>query len=302
MPAEFEIETTSTAPPLRVYEPHRQSHLGWRVWPEMVRELVQARELLWRIVWRDVLARYKQSVFGVAVGLLGPLALAGVFVFLKRSAVLPLAGNEDVPDALFVYVGLLPWQMLATGLTRSTASLVQAANLVGKVQFPRETLVLAAAGQAVFDLLLGLPALVVLLIVLQWPPAWTLVFVPLVLLVELMLVSGLGLILALLNAALRDVGNALPLVLVVWMFLTPVFYAPAEPGAAGFQGIAGALGSLLNWINPAAPLVSAVRDLTLTGELHQPGPLALATVVSFALWLGGWRLFHRLEPKIAERV
>lgn len=287
-----EIQTASAAPPVRVYEPHRQAHLGWRVWPEMVRELVQARELLWRLIWRDVLARYKQSVFGVAVGLLGPLALMGVFAFLKRTDVLPLAGDKHVPYALFVYVGLLVWQMIATGLTRSTASLVQAANLVGKVQFPRETLVLAASGQAVFDLLLGLPALVVLLIVFQWPPAWTTALLPLVLVVALLLISGLGLILALLNAALRDVGNALPLLLVVWMFLTPVFYAPAEDWP----------GSLLNWINPAAALVTAVRDLTLTGTLSQPGPLVLASVVGIALWLGGWRLFHRLEPKIAERV
>jgi lipopolysaccharide transport system permease protein len=290
--ASADTSVASSVPPVRVYEPHRQSRLGWRVWPEMLRELLQARELLWRLIWRDVLARYKQSVFGVGIALLGPLALMGVFAFLKRSDVLPLAGDENVPYALFVYVGLLPWQMIATGLTRSTASLVQAANLVGKVQFPRETLVLAASGQAVFDLLLGLPALIVLLIVFQWPLAWTLVFVPFVLLVEFMLISGLGLILALLNAALRDVGNALPIILVVWMFLTPVFYAPAQAGNS----------ALLNWINPASALVTAVRDLTLAGTLSQVGPFVLATLISIACWLGGWRLFHRLEPKIAERV
>ena len=108
---------TNEGRPLQVYEPNRQIHLGWRVWPEMFGELYRARELLWRLAWRDVRARTKQSAFGIAVSVVSPLMLMGVFAYLNRQGAVEVGGTS-VSYPLFLYAGLLPWQMLAGGLTR----------------------------------------------------------------------------------------------------------------------------------------------------------------------------------------
>lgn len=316
---------TGPALPLQVYEPNRQLRLGWRIWPEMFDELYRARELLWRLAWRDVRARTKQSVFGIGVNVLSPLVLMGVFALLGRSRVINV-GETSIPYPMFLYAGLLPWQMLAGGLTRATPSLVDAANLVGKIQFPRETLVLSGVAQALFDYLLSLPVLVVLLLLFGQSLELTVVFVPILLLFQLMLMSGLGFLLALAHTAVRDVGNALPLLIIVWMFATPIVYADtcerpntvgdsvpslenraseSEEAPASSRASAGSTfwhQRGLRFVNPMHALAVSYRDLMFRGSLSMPGPLAWSAFVCLAVWLFGWRVFHLVEPKIAERV
>ncbi|MFW6125180.1 MAG: ABC transporter permease, partial [Pirellulales bacterium] len=130
-----------------------------------------------------------------------------------------------------------PWQMLAGGLSRATPSLVDAAGFIGKIRFPRETLVLSGLAQAAFDFLLSLPVLAGLLWYYGQPPQWTAAAAVLLVFLQLVLMSGLGYMLALLHAAVRDVGNAMPLVLVVWMFLTPVVYPAPEEVAGAEQSL-----------------------------------------------------------------
>ena len=316
---------TNEGRPLQVYEPNRQIHLGWRVWPEMFDELYRARELLWRLAWRDVRARTKQSAFGIVVSVVSPLMLMGVFAYLNRHGAVQV-GATSVSYPLFLYAGLLPWQMLAGGLTRATPSLVDAASLVGKIQFPRETLVLSGVAQAVFDYLLSLPVLVLLLVLFRQGLEPTVVFVPMVVLIQLAFLSGLSFLLALAHAALRDVGNALPMLLVVWMFVTPIIYADAAeqttPIASTPARLAGATSKIeegpltqrdaarsaswvqrsLRVVNPMHALVVSYRDLMFRGRLTMPGALAWSAMASVAIWLFGWRVFHLVEPKIAERV
>jgi len=276
---------------LRVYVPDRQRGLGLRVWAEMARELWRARDLAWRLAWRDVVARYKQSVFGVLWAVFTPVAMMLTFAYLKRAQFFAIQ-DAEIPYPLFVYCGLVPWQLFATCLTKSTSSLVQATDLVKKINFPREVLVLAKVGEALFGFLMASLVLVGLFVYYGTWPAWTVVFYPLVLALLLMFAVGLGLMLSLLEGAVRDVGNALGIILLLWLLLTPVVY----PAPTGWPAV------MLNWLNPLSPIIVSIRDLTFHGTLTMPRQLLVSALVCVLVTGVGWRMFHFVEPKIAERV
>ncbi len=276
---------------VRVYVPDRQRQLGLGVWKEMWVELIGARELIWRLAWRDIIAKYKQSVFGILWALFVPVALMLAFTFLKGAELVPIPDTE-IPYPLFVFSGLLPWQLFATCLGGTTTSLTQASDLLRKANFPREVLVISKVGQAVFSFLVASIVLAGLFVYYGMAPAWTVVFYPLLLLLLATFAVGLGFGLSLLQSAVRDVGNAIGILIMVWMLLTPVVYPPSATRA----------GAILSLANPMSPIITTSRDLLLHGTVTMPEQLAFAAVLCLLITLVGWRMFHLLEPKIAERI
>lgn len=286
--AEEPVEPVGAEPPPEyVNRPDRYNSLGWGAWRQALRELVDGREIVWRLVWRDIAARYRQSFLGIGWAILTPLALVLVFVYLKHASV--VAGAQTpVPYPLFLYTGLLPWQLFQACLQRMTGCLAANPVLVTRVRFPREILVLSAIGGALFDFLLGVLVLGGFFVAFGTAPAWTIVFAPLVLLVLLAFALALGLMLAVLNGALRDLASMVPLVALLWMFLTPVLYTEGAPW--------------MDWINPMAPIVVTFRDLAFGTTPDKLGPLCVAAAVSLLLLPVGWRMFHVMLPRIAETV
>ena len=129
-----------------VYTPDSHLGFGWHVWREMMRELIQSRELMWRLFLRDLSARYRQSVFGYVWAVMPAIVTVATFTYLKGSGTLPI-GETNMPYPAYVLLGMSVWQLFATGLTRTTQSLVQASAIITKINFARETLVLAAFGE-----------------------------------------------------------------------------------------------------------------------------------------------------------
>lgn len=273
------------------YFPNRQQQLGLRVWAEMFAELRRHRGLVWQLCVRDVSARYKQSVLGIAWALLLPLTMMLLFTLLNRARVLPI-GPTPVPYPLFVYVGLLSWQLFAKSLTLGTQSIVANISVLSQIKVPGEAFVLASLGQALFEFLMGLVVLTGLFVWYGVVPGWTVVFVPLLLVVVLLTAAGLGFLLGLANAALRDVSNMLPMLTTLWLFATPVIY----PVPTSWPWC------LVSILNPLSPLIANIRSLTLEGRWVMGCELAASVVFSILTLLVGWRLFHLLEPKIAERL
>ncbi len=268
---------------LRVYSADG-AHEGWRV---MVRDLWQGRELVWRLLVRDVSARYRQSYLGYAWALMPAIATALVFGYLRSRNV--LAGGEfGIPYAAYVLLGMMTWQVFSGGLTAAAHSLTTAGNLVSKVRFPRETLVLAAVGGALFDA--GVRALLVAFTFAYYGvvPAATAWLLPLVWLPLVLLVTGLGFVVALANALVRDVGNGLAVLLNLFFFLVPIVSLPAA--------------GLLTDANPVAALLIAAHDVVLVGTLSHPVSFAWACGVSPLAFFGGWWLFRAAQPLIAERI
>lgn len=273
---------------------YRQDDLaGWgpKVWGEMSGELWRSRELMWRLFVRDFIAKYKQSILGVSWAVIMPLMVVGVFVFLNRSGILNV-GETGVPYPLYALIGLTVWQVFSGGLTACSGAIVAGGSMVSKVNFPKEALVVAAFGQVIIETLVRVVLLAIAFAMYQVSPSWTVVLVPFVLLPMLFLTLGLGLLFSLLNVLTRDVGNILTLGTTFLMFMTPVVYpAPAE-----------GLFADITVYNPLAPLVGAARDMVLTGHLKQPVMYAWASGLSGVFLLFSWRLFHMVEPRMAERL
>ena len=272
-----------------VYTPHGHLGMGLGAWREMAAELVSSRELTWRFLMRDISARYRQSVFGYLWAILPALLTTATFTWLNRTNVLPVKGT-DLPYPVFVLLGMSVWQLFATGLTNATQCLVNAGSLISKIGFPRETLVIAAFGQSVFDFLIRIALLAAAFALYRVVPASTVVLIPIMLLPLCFLTLGLGFLFALLNGVLRDMGQMVTFGLMFGMFLTPIVY-PA-------QGIK----SWVMALNPVSPFVIGAQDLTTRGHLTQPGAYLWASLFSAAVFLVAWRIFHLTEPRIAERI
>jgi ABC-type polysaccharide/polyol phosphate export permease len=256
---------------------------------EMGRELVQYRELLYLLTWRDILLRYKQSVMGFAWAVLMPVANTAIF-WIVFTRVAPL--KTDLPYPVYAYTGLLAWNLFAASLKFSVNSLTSNGALVTKVYFPRELLPFSAVLVSVLDFFVGALVLIPLMLYYHLAVHWTLVLVPVIVVVQIAFTAGVALLLAMGNLFYRDVKYLFEFVLTFWMFATAVVYP--------VQGVGGLLGRML-MLNPMTPIVDSYRSVILRGEL--PGAAFGWTAVAAFLMLAiGWIVFHRAEFKFAESV
>lgn len=261
---------------------------GSNGWSLMFQELADSRRLIWLLIQRDISVRYRQSILGYIWAVIPQLATVSVFAFLHASRVMPIGGTR-IAYVAYALWGVSIWQLFAGCLASCTSSLVASGSLVTKVNFPRETLVVAALGQPAFDFVVRLLPVVAVFVWYDVAPSWGIVFIPLVLLPIMLLALGLGFILSIVNLVIRDTGNALGTVLTIGMFLTPVLY-PAPVRWPYY---------LVNVINPLSPLFTASQDLIAGGFLTGPRMFAAAGVISLAVALVGWRAFRVTIPRVA---
>lgn len=286
MRMDADIQGTPTACAAGDASPPR-SAVGVRAaWGEMTRELWNYRHLLYMLTWRDIRIRYKQSVMGLAWAMFMPLLYVGAGLVISRVA---RFDTGSVPYPLFMLVGVLPWTFFLASLRFGTASLVSNMNLVTKIYFPREVFPLSAIGACLVDFLIGavLVAGAVGYYAVQGRAtlnAWALA-TPAVLIVQLMLTSGLALLLSMANLYFRDVKYILEAILTVGVFATAVYY----PLGGWFE------------LNPMTPVLNAYRDLLCYGR--PPGAtFAVVAAGSAALLAGAWWAFHQAEFTFAENI
>jgi lipopolysaccharide transport system permease protein len=274
------------------YEPDNSLRRGYAaLLPEIGRELWANRWLTYQLFKRDFLTVYKQSILGLLWVLVLPLASVGTFVLLRRSGIFAV-GDLRVPYPLYALAGMAFWQLFAAGLIAATNSLVSAGALIVKIRVSKKSLVIASAGQSLvaFGVQLGLAGL--LFAVYGIAPGWGFLLAPLAALPILLLALGVGFFLALLNGVVRDIGNAISMLLTFFLFLTPVLYPRPETGL---------LAELARY-NPMYHLVEAPRQLLLAGGVPDPAGYAAAGLFSLALFAVSLVLFHLTETRIAERI
>lgn len=259
------------------------------------------RDLLFELIRREILVRYRHCALGVAWALLQPLGLMLLFTFVFTQALsLATLKELDAPYPLFVYVGVLPWAFFAGGLGGAVNSLAAQRDLVTKVYFPHQILPLAQIASAFFDFLVASVVLVGLALYYRFTAGFRLpltplmLMLPLVVAVQMMLMVGLGLWLALANLWYRDVKYVFAVAIQMWMFLTNVLY-PLPPGGSGLMRVLVAL-------NPMVPIISAYRDIVIYGRMPGGWSMLWATLVACGLALSAWTAFTRLEGRFAERV
>lgn len=248
-------------------------------------------ELVQELTGREIKARYKQSVLGYAWVILNPffqmLVMAFIFSQLLR---FPTIG---VPYAVFLYAGLLPWNLFANSLTHSTNSLVNNASLLTKVYFPREIFLISTILAKIVDYLLASSVFVLFMFYFQLPVTWHILwFIPIFFLQQLF-TYGLSLIFAAINLFYRDIQYVLTLLLTVWMYLTPVIY-PVDLFPDKYR--------FVFQFNPMAVIINAYRQVILGGGPPNLQSLGIGLVVSIIIYLLGHRLFKKLEGTFADVV
>ena len=286
-PASAATRATNGARPLVIRAPGA----GWLHLFSQVRRLPEYSDLLVTLTAHRINVRYRQTALGVLWALLQPLLM--MIIFTGVFSVLAKMPSEGAPYALFAYTALLPWTFFATAVTNATTSLVSHTQLITKVYFPREILPLTYVLAGIFDFAIGLVVLGALMTYYDVPitaQAWHLV--PLVLLLAGWLLA-VALVLSAVQVRWRDVGVAMPLMLQLWMFASPVIY-PLSVVPEGWR----------HWylLNPMAGIIASFRDVLLQGTQPDPVPLRYAAAVTACTLPLAYLFFKRAEATMADVV
>lgn len=269
----------------------RPASFAWAALGHHLRGLAEYRDLLRTLTAHRISVRYRQTVLGVIWAVLQPLLM--MIIFTAVFSVLVRMPSDGLPYALFAYTALLPWTFFATALANGTTSLVSHTALITRVYFPREILPLTYVVAAGFDFLIGCTVLAGLM---AWygvplsPQAWQLIPVAAIL-------AGWALALALIFSAIqvrwRDVGMAVPLLLQLWMFASPVIY-PLSAVPEAWR----------TWylLNPMAGIITSFREVLLRGRIADPVPLQYAAVVAAIALPVAYLVFKRAEATMADVV
>ena len=275
------------------------------------RELWADRELLGNLVRKDIKVKYKSSILGAAWSMLNPILYLAVFAFVF-SVVL----KNNIPHfAVYLFSGLLAWNLYSTALGLGARSVVDNASLVTKVYFPRELLPISSVGTAGVDLVLQAIVLLVFMIALRaFVVGWNLLLLPLALFDLVVFTCALNMWVASLNVRYRDVQYLVNIALLLWFWVTPVVY----PSAFVWKPLSRHFGfKLLYLANPMADVVLGMQR-ALYGTVSPPGVkggvlapvsvgwlallLGAVAVGSTALFFVAWRTFFRMSGDFAEEL
>lgn len=248
-------------------------------------------ELLYQLISREIKSRYKQSFLGYAWVILNPflqmLVMTFVFSLIVR------VSSLGVPYAIFLYTALLPWNLFANSLNHATSVFVNNSELIKKIYFPRQVFVQATMVAKVVDFALASSILAVFLIIYRVPLTINYLWLVPIFLIQEIFTYGLALIFATANLFYRDIQYVLSLILILWMYLTPVIY-PIEMVPDQYRFIFK--------FNPMAVLVNAYREVILGGNMPKLSSLAIAATVSLLILYLGKKLFTKLEGYFADVI
>lgn len=247
------------------------------------------RELVHGLAVKDLKVQYKSAALGFLWALLNPLALTLILTFVF-SAILRVP-IEQYP--LFLLTGLFPWMFLSHSLSSSTSSIVDHAALIKKVPFPTEVIPISIVMSKLVNFLLQLLILLVLLLIFRQSVTWSLVTLPVLVLVHVLFATGVSLMAAALNVHYRDVKFIVDSSLVAWFYATPIVYSLAMVPDA-----------LRGWylINPMAGFISWYRAILLEGHLPDPGVVMSTVVMAIGMLVAGVFVFRQHKPNFADLV
>ncbi len=248
------------------------------------------RELLYFLTWREIKVRYKQTALGFAWAIIQPVFMMIVFtLFFGNLAKVP---SEGIPYPLFNYAALLPWTLFAEGVNRSSMSMVQDANLIRKVYFPRLVMPLSGILSPLVDFAIAFTILVGMMFYYGYIPTVRVLWLPAFIILAVMTASGVGLWLSAINAKYRDVRYVVPFLIQLWLFASPVVYSSSLLPER-FQIIYG--------VNPMAGVIEGFRWALLGTE--PPGSLiAISVIVVIVILISGAYYFRHCEKTFADVV
>jgi len=269
-----------------IIEAGRQERNYWR-------DLWRYRELFRVLAWRDLAVRYKQTVIGVAWAVIRPLLTMAVFtIIFGRIAKLPSDGAAPYP--LMVFAGMLPWTFFSTGLGEASNSMLNNANLISKIYFPRLIVPTAAVVVAFVDFLITFVMLIALMVWYHFMPGWRMLVLPGFVLLAFLISMGPALWIASLNVKYRDFRYIVPFIVQFGLYVSPVGFS---------SSVVPEEWRLLYSLNPMVGVIDGFRWCILGGQspLHLVGLAASIFIAGAFLWFGIYR-FRKTEKSFADLI
>ena len=272
------------------YEIRPPSILGFNLLANLSK-LRQYKDLVWTLSLHRIKVRYKQSVLGILWAFLQPISMMLVFTFIF--SLIARMPSEGIPYSIFAFTALLPWNYFSTSVANATSSLVKDAQFVTKVYFPREILPITYIVAAFFDFAIASTLLAFLMIYYHIALTVNVLYVIPILLVLTCFALAISLLFSATQVRFRDIGMAVPLLLQLWLFATPVIY-PLSAVPERWRSFYA--------LNPMVGVIESFRDVVLKGEAPDVRSLMFSGVVSVILLFVSYLYFKRVEATMADFV
>lgn len=268
------------------------------------RDLISAREILWRLVWREIKARYRYAVMGFLWAIIEPLLLMTlllfVFTFLMREKNISNLGNVSVPLATQILCGLIFWQYFATSISSATFSLVNHQNLVKKLYFPREVIPISCIIHPILNLTIAFLSLLVIHCILGGKINIHIFWVIIWMAILILMTTGLALIFSIGYVHFRDVGNMVNFGLILGFYASPVFYPVELVSNACKSGTLPVWMLSLYMTNPMVHILEGIRNCVLKGYPPQLSQLTYPFIFAILALIIGTYIFRKYSPTVSD--
>lgn len=266
---------------------HIKPKKGWQLID--FKELRQYRDLFYFLVVRDIKVKYKQTVLGGLWAIIQPFFAMIVFtLFFGKLAKMP---SDGIPYPIFNYTAMVAWTYFATSITASGNSLVGNTNLISKVYFPRLIVPLSPVLAGLLDFFIAFVVLIGMMFYFDIYPTIKILLVPFLVMLMMLSASGVGMLLAALNAKYRDIKFTIPFLVQIWLFASPIVY-PASMIPEKYR--------LLYALNPVTGVVEGFRSVLLGTVAFPTSMVLISAVVSTILFISGLFYFKQMERYFAD--
>lgn len=257
-----------------------------------IRQLLRYRELLYILTWKEIRVKYKQSIMGMLWAVLMPLLIVSAGVLVKYAMAIAAGKHFNVSQVATVSVKAIPWAFIVASIRFATNSLIANRNLVTKINFPKEILPIAAIVSQLVDFAVAATVLAAILAVAGVGASVQLLWLPVLIIVLVILVTGMGTMLSAAALFFRDVKYLVEVLLTFAIFFTPVFYEVDM-----FKGF-----EVYFLLNPVSPILEGVNQVVVHHEPPNYPWLLYSGLMAIALMVAAYALFKRAEPKFAESI
>jgi ABC-type polysaccharide/polyol phosphate export permease len=277
---------------------------------DSVRILWDHREIVYTLAERDFRAQYKQATLGIMWAVLSPVATLAIFVVVFSRV--KSFGTQGLPAPLYFFVGIMCWSFFASSLGTGGTSLLTNKALLAKTQFPRECFPLETMLVNGLSTVISFVPLALLFVIFGRAPRIATVWVPLLMLIEVMFAAGLTMAISSLIIQMRDLQQVLPIIISLGIFITPVIwpfswvpvhyhlFGGTEVNGHWIGGVWVNLQAVYGFFNPLGPIINSVRQTMLLGHNPSLWPLTTATIGALCYLTFGYRIFKRYEVNFAD--